>query len=185
MDCGEFYSKIWGEGCRAYSGFLLSGWWWDTSVGVLSWTGTWWSRVDDKKVKERAGGRGRERKKERKTRGPKLWWSKGALLAEMQVYISFVRLLSYYTGWNFINSHNMDSLIHTRSLTLKRVTEGSYRKESKQIPFLMISVLSAALLFPGIGTDKKQKILEKQHVGILLLNIPWHQSSAPRILHSA
>ena len=66
----------------------------------------------------------------------------------------------------------MDNLIHTRSLTLKRVTEGSYRKESKQIPFLMISVLSAALLFPGIGTDKKQKILEKQHVGILLLNIP-------------
>ena len=66
----------------------------------------------------------------------------------------------------------MDNLIHTRSLTLKRVTEGSYRKESKQMPFLMISVLSAALLVPGIRTDKEQRILEKQHVGILPLNIP-------------
>ena len=62
----------------------------------------------------------------------------------MQAYISLVRwLFSYYTGWNFINSHNMDSLIHTRSLTLKRITEGSYWKEFKQIPFLMISVLRA------------------------------------------
>ena len=42
------------------------------SVGVLQWTGTWWSGVDDKKVKERAGGRERERDKERKTRRPKL-----------------------------------------------------------------------------------------------------------------
>ena len=90
-------------------------------------------------------GRERERKRERQTRGPKLWWSKGILLAEMQAYISLVRwLLSYYTGWNFISSHNMDSLIHTRSLTLKRVPEGSYCKESKKIPFLMISVLRAA-----------------------------------------
>ena len=55
----------------------------------------------------------------------------------------------------------MDNLIHTRSLTLKRVTEGSYRKESKQMPFLMISVLSAALLVPGIRTDKEQRILEE------------------------
>ena len=94
--------------------------------------------------RELEGGRERERKKERKTWGPKLWWSKGILLAEMQAYISLVRwLFSYYTGWNFINSHNMDSLIHTRSLTLKRVTEGSYWKESKEIPFLMISVLRA------------------------------------------
>ena len=89
--------------------------------------------------------REKERKRERKTRGPKLWWSKGILLAEMQAYISLVRwLLSYYTAWNFINSHNMDCLIHTRWLMRKRVTEGSYWKESKQIPFLMISVLRAA-----------------------------------------
>ena len=87
----------------------------------------------------------KERKKEGKTQGPKFWWSKGILLAELQAYISLVRwLLSYYTGWNFINSQNMDGLMHTRSLMLKRVTEGSYWKESKQIPFLMISVLRAA-----------------------------------------
>ena len=80
--------------------------------------------------------------------GPKLWWSKGALLAEMQAYISLVRwLLSYYTGWNFINSYNVDSLIHTRSLMQKRVTEGSYWKEPKQIPFPMISVLRIACRF--------------------------------------
>ena len=49
--------------------------------------------IASKKVKERARGRERqrekererkkERKKERKTQGPKLWWSKGILLAEM------------------------------------------------------------------------------------------------------
>ena len=95
--------------------------------------------------REPEGGRERGRRKKIKTRGPKLWWSKRILLAEMQAYISLVRwLLSYYTGWNFIKSHNMDSLIHTRSLTLKRVTEGSYWTESKQIPFLTISVLRAA-----------------------------------------
>ena len=42
-------------------------------------------------MKERAGGRGRERekerKKERKTRGPKLLWSKGVLFNIVWVYI--------------------------------------------------------------------------------------------------
>ena len=125
------------------------------------------------------------------------------------LYISLVRwLLSYYTGWNFINSHNMDSLIHIRSLTLKIVTEGSYRKEFKQIHFIMISEimfwelrawshfwelrawshfweLRAALLIPGIGTDKEQRILEKWHtkeekcniLDSLKLNVPWQNSS--------
>ena len=97
----------------------------------------------------------RERQKERKTRGPKLWWSKGALLAEIQAYISLVRwLLSYYTGWNFINSHIMDSLIHTRLLTLKRVT-------ACLIPWPQSWKLHAALLILGIETDKEQRILEK------------------------
>ena len=97
----------------------------------------------------------RERQKERKTQGPKLWWSKGALLAEMQAYISLVRwLLSYYTGWNFINSHNMDSLIHTRSLTLERVT-------ACLILWPQSWELHADLLVLGIGTDKEQRILEK------------------------
>ena len=101
------------------------------------------------------GDRERERERERKTRGPKLWWSKGSLLAEMKAYISLVRwLLSYYTGWNFINSLNMDSLIHTRSLTLKRVT-------ACLIPWPQSWKLHAALLIPGIRTNKKQKILEK------------------------
>ena len=72
--------------------------------------------------REREIEREKERKKERerKTWGSKLWWSKSILLAEMQAYIALVRwLLSYYTGWNFINSYNMDNLIHTRSLVLK------------------------------------------------------------------
>ena len=33
--------------------------------------------------------------------------------------------------------------------------------------------MHAGLLALGIGTDKEQRIYEKQHVGILLLNIPW------------
>ena len=125
--------------------------------------------------------RGREREKERKKdTGTQALMDKGALLAEMQAYISLVRwLLSYYTGWNFINSHSMDRLIHTKSLTLKRVTERSYWKESKQIPRYCFSwsqswELHAAQLVLGIGSDKEQRIYEKQHVGILLLNIPWY-----------
>ena len=122
---------------------------------------------------------GGEREKERKTWGPKLWWSKGALLAEMQAYVSLVRwLLSYYTGWNFIDSHNMDSLIYTRSLMQKRVTEGSYWKESKQIPFPMISVLRTACCFTR---SHCQELIRnrgfmrnrKQQAGILQLNVPW------------
>ena len=78
----------------------------------------------------------RERERERKTQGSKHWWSKGALLAEMQAYISLVRWLhSYYTEWNFINSHNMDSLIHTRSLTAGK---------SHCMSHLMTSVLRTA-----------------------------------------
>ena len=97
----------------------------------------------------------RKWKRERKKQGPKLWWSKGILLAEMQAYISLVRWsCSYYTEWNFINSHNMDSLIHIRSLMLKRVTAcfilGPQSWE-----------LCAALLILGIGTDKEERILEK------------------------
>ena len=100
--------------------------------------------------------RERERKTDRQTdTGTQLWWSKGALLAEMQAYISLVRwLLSYYTGWNFINSHNMDSLIHTRSLTLKRVTV-------YLIPWPQSWELHVALHILGIGTDKEHRILEK------------------------
>ena len=92
---------------------------------------------------EREGEREREREKERQTWGSKLWWSKGALLAETQSYISLVRwLFRYYIGWNFINSHNMDSLIYTRSLTQKRVTEGdSYMSHP------MTSVLGTACCF--------------------------------------
>ena len=42
------------------------------------------------------------------------------------------------------NNNKMDSLIPTRLLMLKRVTEGSFWKESKQVPFPMISVLRTA-----------------------------------------
>ena len=80
---------------------------------VLYWTGTWWSRVNDEKVKEgkslifpglprrlsrsRESARNREieREKERKyrqARGHKLWWNKGALLNSVRVYIPVVSL---------------------------------------------------------------------------------------------
>ena len=97
----------------------------------------------------------RKWKRERKKQGPKLWWSKGILLAEMQAYMSLVGwLLSYYTGWKFVNSHNMDSLIHRRLLTLKRVT-------ACLILWPQSWELRVALFILGIGTDKEQRILEK------------------------
>ena len=42
---------------------------WAPLIGILKWTRTWWSRVDDKKVKEREPeGRGeREREGKRQT----------------------------------------------------------------------------------------------------------------------
>ena len=75
----------------------------------------------------------------------------------------------------------MDSLLSTRSL--KRVTEGSHWRESKQVPSPMISVLRTACrsthsCFPG--TDKEQRVLKKQHtkeenniLDPLKLNVPW------------
>ena len=132
------------------------------------------------RISRSEGGRERERRKERKTWGPKFWWSKCILLAEMQTYISLVRyLVSYYTGWNFINSHNMDSLIHTRSLTLKRVTEEVIERNPSRYPFPWSQELRAALLVPGTGTDKEQRVLEKrhtkekmQHIGFLKVKCP-------------
>ena len=131
--------------------------------------------------------RGREREKERKKdTGTQALMDKGALLAEMQAYISLVRwLLSYYTGWNFINSHSMDRLIHTKSLTLKRVTERSYWKESKQIPRYCFSwsqswELHAALLLPvfqelirnteSLRNGRQRK--KKQHIGSFKVERP-------------
>ena len=61
-----------------------------TLVEVLQWTGTWWSGVDDKKVKERAGGRERERERKKgRHRDPSFDGAK--VLAKMQAYISLVR----------------------------------------------------------------------------------------------
>ena len=139
----------------------------------------------DRKEWRKEGRKGGREEERRQKRVPKLWWSKGILLADMQVCISLVRWLHrYQTGWNFIKSYNMDSLIHTRSLMLNRVTEGSYWKESKQIPFLMISVLRAACNFTcsKIETDREQRIFEKWHTkeekcnifDSLKLNVPWH-----------
>ena len=134
-------------------------------------------------MEERAGGRRereKERKRERKTQRSKLWWSKGILLAEMQAYISLVRYIWHRndTGWNFINSHNMDSLVHTRSLKQKRVTKGSYWKGSKQTPFPKISVLRTACCFTRshcLELTRNRELMRnrRQHAGILLLNVPW------------
>ena len=147
----------WHRTCISYEGTgrPLKG---DEGTGCLlervleAWEGEWARRVS---AFQRASRGEREKEKERKTQGPKLWWSKGALFPEMQAYISLVRwLLGYYTGWNFINRHNMDSLIHTRSLMLKRVT-------AWLIPWPQSWELHAALLILGIGTDMEQRILER------------------------
>ena len=112
---------------------------------------------------------------------PNLEWNKRTLFAETRVYISSIKwLLSHYKEWNFASCNKMDSLIHTRSL--KRVTEGSHWKESKQVPFPMISVLrtawsSARSCFPELirnreslrnGTQRKKM----QHIGFLKVECP-------------
>ena len=74
----------------------------------------------------------------------------------------------------------MDSPLSKRSL--KRVTEGSHWRESKQVLFPMISVLRTACSFAHScfpGTDKEQRVLEKWHtkeesiLDLLKLNVPW------------
>ena len=86
---------------RTFSSLLL----------VLYWTGTWWSGADER-VKEgkrlifpglhsrlsrsRESAREREREREgereRERGGPKLWWSKGALLNSVRVSIPVASL---------------------------------------------------------------------------------------------
>ena len=79
----------------------------------------------------------------------------------------------------------MDSPLSKRSM--KRVTEGSHWRESKQVLFPMISVLrtacsSARSCFPG--TDKEQRVLEEWHtkeeniLDPLKLNVPWQKISS-------
>ena len=86
---------------------------------------------------------------------PGLSWSKGILLAEMQAYISLVKwLLSHYKGWNSISCNKMGSLIHTRSLMLKKVT-------ACLILWPQSWELRVALFVLGIGTDNEQRTLEK------------------------
>ena len=75
------------------------------------------------------------------------------------LYIFVKWSLSYYKEWNSISCNKMDSLIYTRSL--KEVTE----RNPSRYPFPRPQSweLHAALLVPGIGTDKEQRILEKWH----------------------
>ena len=77
------------------------------SMLVLYWTGTWWSGVNNERVKEgkrlifpglhswlsrsRESARNRERERDRQTdrqtRGPKFWWSKVVLMNMVWAYI--------------------------------------------------------------------------------------------------
>ena len=87
----------------------------------------------------------REWRQKKGCRGPKSLVEQGYFISiNSGLHILVKWLLSHYKGWNSISCNKMDSLIHTRSLMLKRVTEGSYWKESKQVPFPMISVLRTA-----------------------------------------
>ena len=80
----------------------------------------------------------------------------------MQAYISLVKwLLSHYKGWNSISCNKMDSLIHTRSLMLKRSLKGVTERNPSRYPFPWSQSweLRAAPLVPKIGTDKEQRVL--------------------------
>ena len=81
-----------------------------SGVVVLEWTRTWWSRVNDEKMKEgkrlifpglhsrpsrsreSARNRKRERERERERWGIRIWWNKGALLNSVRVYIPVASL---------------------------------------------------------------------------------------------
>ena len=85
-------------------------------------------------------------------------------------------LLSHSKECNSVSCNKMDSLIHTRSLMLKRSLKGVTERNPSRYPFPWSQSweLRAAPLVPKIGTDKEQRILEKwrtkeekQHIGFL------------------
>ena len=49
----------------------------------------WKREPEGRRERERERERKKETRKERKTRGPKLWWSKGALMIFLWVYIGY------------------------------------------------------------------------------------------------
>ena len=63
---------------------------------------------------------------------------------DWEYYWLFEGLSPFKINNNNNNNNKMDSLIPTRLLMLERVTEGSFWKETKQVPFPMISVLRTA-----------------------------------------
>ena len=101
----------------------------------------------------------------RDTGDTSLEWNKGSLFAEKHVYISSYKAAlgskrieqKQSQANNNLQRARKHSISWKRSIT-EKVTEGSHWKESKQVLFLMISVLrtarsSAGSCFPG--TDKE------------------------------
>ena len=132
---------------------------------------------------QRISQREREKEKERVARGPKYLGEQGYFISRSAcLYIWVKLLLSHYKEWNSISCNKMDSLIHTRSLMLKRVIEGSYWKESKQVPFPMISVLRTAYSSTRSqnrnwkGTENPWEMAHRgrqvQHIGFLKVKCP-------------
>ena len=141
-------------------------------------------------MKERAGGRGRERDKERKKDTGTQALMEGRCFNDLSV--SIYRLLLYKKflstmikirkpnvqqplpreqGINNGQKVRRRSISQERGWRLRRMlTEGD-----SSLSHPMTSVLGAAchsthFLLPG--TDKEQRIYGKQHGGILLLNVP-------------
>ena len=107
----------------------------------------------------------KEREKQRKTdTGTQALMEQGYFISRNAgLYISLVRwLLSYYIGWNFINSHNMDRLIQgrwCRKESLKGVTE---RNPSRYpFPWSQSWELCAVSFVPVARNCKEQRIYEK------------------------
>ena len=132
---------------------------------------------------QRISQRERKNEKERVARRPKYLGEQGYFISRnARLYIWVKWLLSHYEEWNSISCNKMDSLIHTRPLVLKKVTEGSYWKKSKEVPFPMISVLRTACSSTRSwnrnwkGTENPWEMAHRgrhvQHIGFLKVECP-------------
>ena len=126
--------------------------------------------VDEKKAKKE--GRG----------GPKSRVKQGYFICRNACLYIFNKMITQPLRMKSISCNKKDSPVSKRSL--KRLTKGSHWRESKLVPFPIISLLrtacsSAHSCIPV--TDKEQSPWELAHKGRkctildpLKLNVPWH-----------
>ena len=148
-----------------------------------------------RRERDRERERERERNKERKTQGPKLWWSKGALISFLSIYrLLYKKFLSTVIKIRKPNVQqplpreqgNNGHKVRRQPISQERgwrlssfVAKRMFTKGDSSLSHTMTSVPGSSVLF---HFDKEQRTYEKQNVGILLLNTPWQLLSCGPIL---